>query len=278
MFVVKTDSLGNTEWQKTYGGPIQDAAYNIVQRGNNYIICGVTSSFCLSGDSTDTDLWIVYTDSVGNVVDTLSPLVPRPPIVLAAATPLAPANKAVNVITTPTLTWAPLPQATSFDVQVSRDNSFDAPILDRLVVSNDSTIAPSLANGTTYYWRVRGKADTATGPWSAVWSFTVAPQVGVADDHNVSPAQPVLDEVYPNPFVDAASVAIRLPAVFDRASTSLRMYDVLGREIADLSGQLFSSSHNVTIQLRSGELTAGSYTLVLESAGTKTVRSVQVVK
>ncbi len=43
-YLVKTDAAGNMEWQKDYGGNADDAAYNIVETENSYIIVGNTLS------------------------------------------------------------------------------------------------------------------------------------------------------------------------------------------------------------------------------------------
>lgn len=57
-WVVKTDSLGNVEWNRTYGGAGRDIAESIIQTSDGgYVIVG-TSGF---------SAWLVKTDSVGNM-------------------------------------------------------------------------------------------------------------------------------------------------------------------------------------------------------------------
>jgi len=62
-WLVKTDSFGNQEWNKTYGGAGYDWASSLVQTSDGgYVIAGSTNS---SGE-WGYDFWLVKTDSSGN--------------------------------------------------------------------------------------------------------------------------------------------------------------------------------------------------------------------
>jgi len=63
-WLVKTDSDGNMEWNKTYGGTKDDFAYSVVQTSDGgYAMEGYTNSFGAGGY----DFWLVKTDSLGNM-------------------------------------------------------------------------------------------------------------------------------------------------------------------------------------------------------------------
>lgn len=57
-WLVRTDSLGNTEWNKTYGGEGEDVANSVIEASDGgYALAGRAAS----------DLWVVKTDSAGNM-------------------------------------------------------------------------------------------------------------------------------------------------------------------------------------------------------------------
>jgi len=71
-WIVKTDSLGNQQWDKDFGGTSEDYLYSIQQTSDNgYILSGYSNSG-IGGDKTQaswgqSDFWIVKTDSLGNI-------------------------------------------------------------------------------------------------------------------------------------------------------------------------------------------------------------------
>lgn len=62
-WLIKTDSTGNKEWDKTYGGPFDDRGYNVISHGDGgYTLLGMTTP-----DGKDySDVWLIKTDSNGN--------------------------------------------------------------------------------------------------------------------------------------------------------------------------------------------------------------------
>lgn len=70
-WIVKTNSLGNKEWDKVIGGSGTDQLYSLQQTTDGGYILGGASLSGISGDKTqasqgDYDYWIVKTDSLGN--------------------------------------------------------------------------------------------------------------------------------------------------------------------------------------------------------------------
>ena len=64
-WLVKTDSAGNMQWNKTYGAGSYDIPYSVVETfDGGYAIAGRTSSFGAGAD----DFWLVKTDSFGNML------------------------------------------------------------------------------------------------------------------------------------------------------------------------------------------------------------------
>ncbi|HNR20321.1 MAG TPA: T9SS type A sorting domain-containing protein [Bacteroidia bacterium] len=71
-WIVKTDSVGNIQWQNSIGGNDADMLYSVQQTADRGYILGGYSFSNISGDKTEnnngsTDYWIVKTDSGGNI-------------------------------------------------------------------------------------------------------------------------------------------------------------------------------------------------------------------
>ena len=76
-WIVKTDSIGNKQWDKRYGGGGSDLLNSLVQSNDGgFVLAGQSSCGIDSGYSTlghgNMDYWVVKTDSIGNQIWDLS--------------------------------------------------------------------------------------------------------------------------------------------------------------------------------------------------------------
>lgn len=88
-----------------------------------------------------------------------------------------PANTTSPTVEEVVLNWEPLAGASAYELQISPDQFFNAPIGGTQVVNSTSYSPSPTLPAASYYWRVRG-LNTAQvpepGPWSDVWVFTRA--------------------------------------------------------------------------------------------------------
>ena len=63
-YVVKTDANGDIQWNKTYGGPLNESACGVLENsGGGYTIFAATNSYGGGGN----DFWLLKTDANGNL-------------------------------------------------------------------------------------------------------------------------------------------------------------------------------------------------------------------
>jgi hypothetical protein len=67
-YFVKTDASGNTLWNKTFGGPRSEAAWDVIQTSDGgYALACSTGSYGFGSGSTNVDAWIIKTDVEGGL-------------------------------------------------------------------------------------------------------------------------------------------------------------------------------------------------------------------
>jgi subtilisin family serine protease len=125
-----------------------------------------------------------------------------------------PANAATNVSVTPTLSWATVTAATSYNLQVSTSSNLASPLINTTGITTISRAISGLANSTTYYWRVSSTNANGTSAWSTIRSFTTAAPLAV-------PTAPTLR----SPAANATNVS-RTPALSWNAATRATTYEV----------------------------------------------------
>jgi sugar lactone lactonase YvrE len=152
-------------------GPAKDARLNF--------------PFNLSGVAVDRTGNLFIADSNNNRVRGVFACVP-----LAPAQITAPANGAININTTPSLSWSSVPAAFRYDVRL---DTFSLPA--RVIASDvtETTFTPSnLTPGTKYFWSVTAKSDpfcpSLASAVSAIVSFTTASVCGAGAFDLTSPA------------------------------------------------------------------------------------------
>jgi hypothetical protein len=77
-------------------------------------------------------------------------------------------------------TWARAGGATSYQLQVGLDSSFETIVLDHSEISGTSIRLGPFDPRVRHYWRVRPEGAEITGVWSNAWSFTTEAALALA--------------------------------------------------------------------------------------------------
>jgi len=86
----------------------------------------------------------------------------------------SPANEAINLETSVTLAWYPIPDVDEYGVRISTVSDFSSTVFSFTQNSTDSTytLPFTLLNGVSYYWYIFAKNSTGDGPIGDIWKFT----------------------------------------------------------------------------------------------------------
>ncbi|MCX6147231.1 MAG: T9SS type A sorting domain-containing protein [Candidatus Kapabacteria bacterium] len=84
----------------------------------------------------------------------------------------APPNKSIDLSLTYNFNWAGSVGATKYWFQIAKDSAFTDLFEENKNATDQNIIIQTMDPVTKFYWRVCGKTNFETGPWSEVWTFT----------------------------------------------------------------------------------------------------------
>ncbi|MBE2279365.1 MAG: family 10 glycosylhydrolase [Ignavibacteriaceae bacterium] len=189
---------------------------------------------------------------------------------------LVPANAQTGVGIDSFLVWRANPLAATYDVQLSTSTNFDPGtlVIDATGVTDTTLSYSGLDYNRLYSWRVRAINPLGSGEWSVSNRFrTQLSPTGIDDDSDI-PQEFGLFQNYPNPFNPVTSIKFSL---IESGYTTLKVYDVLGREIAVLfddymNAGIYSATFDAT------ELSSGTYLYELVSGNKRELKKMILVK
>ncbi|MFU8859510.1 MAG: hypothetical protein ACNA8K_03715 [Cyclonatronaceae bacterium] len=176
----------------------------------------------IAGTDLGNGLFLVPNYNSGNMVLT----VPGEPIELTAPELLSLADGSTDVSTIPDLRWNLVAGTAACHLQVSKNDDFSEPILDK-----DDVLAVTWRTGQldpfeTYHWRVRATNSAGAGEWSPDFTFTTgATVVNIDDEVAEMPDEYFLISNYPNPFNPQTTIRFGLQ---EAGFVTLDVNDMLG--------------------------------------------------
>ncbi|MCX6141956.1 MAG: cohesin domain-containing protein [Ignavibacteriales bacterium] len=201
----------------------------------------------------------------------------------AAPTLLSPVDNAINISLNPALTWNPLAEATSYELQVSPFSNFPDYVYDDTTSGSSRTIGP-LNLGTTYYWRVRARNAGGFGLFSSARTFKTIFTSAVENLDGALPREFALSQNYPNPFnpttsfeFQVASSSVKGGSASGGEFVTLKIFDVLGREVATLVNEVCPAGV-YTVRWDASSLPSGVYFYRLQAGAFTALRTMMLMK
>ncbi len=172
----------------------------------------------------------------------------------------------------PLLVWSSSDLAESYNVQISASNRFSTIALDTIVTDTTLQLAPLNPNAD-YYWRVSASNENGTSAYSDLGTFSTGTVTGI-EDNQLSISEYRLEQNYPNPFNPETKISFTLPSA---GYVSLRVYDMLGREVAVLVDE-YKDTGIYNYLFNAASLSSGIYFYQLQANGFSQIRKMTVIK
>ena len=142
-----------------------------------------------------------------------------------------PADSAINIQLSPTLSWNAIAGAVSYHLQLSTTSIFTTCIVNDSTLTTPSKATGPLSLATTYYWRVRAKNDGGYGNFSTTRQFKTIRTTSVEQTSEEIPKEYAVSQNYPNPFNPATTIQFAVPK---QSFVRLVVFDLLGRNVLTL--------------------------------------------
>jgi len=166
----------------------------------------------------------------------------------------------------PTFTWDSMTAFTTYDLELSlvKGSRNDVFTITDITTSSYTISGNPLQDGQTYSWRLRAKnpggASENASAWTEPQIFTVGP-TQTKNNNTVISKENTLTQNYPNPFNPSTSISY---SIAENSIVKLTVYDMLGREVANLvnTQQL---SGNYSAMFNASHLASGVYIYRLDA-------------
>ena len=190
---------------------------------------------------------------------------------------LYPEDLALDIELNPTLIWSSSYLATEYNLQLSEglNINLEELLLDTLVTDTTFKYEFLMVN-KIYSWRILAGNEIGQSDWTGIFKFKTAADTTLGtDDIDLNlPQEYTLEQNYPNPFNPVTTISFGIP---ESGMTSLRVYNIIGQEIAVLLNEdIPAGLYN--IQFDATDMTSGLYLYRLQSNDFIAIKKMLLIK
>ncbi|MFA7288457.1 MAG: T9SS type A sorting domain-containing protein [Melioribacteraceae bacterium] len=184
-----------------------------------------------------------------------------------------PDNVTVPVVS-PVLSWiVPLKTNKLYDLEVADNAGFNNKSVYTDINSTFKKV-DGLEKGKNYFWRVQGKDNEGnTTYYSGTGKFTVDVNITSVEEQKI-PNEYSLEQNYPNPFNPTTIIQFNMPR---SGLASLKIFDILGREIATLMNEI-KDAGTYKVTWNGSGLSSGIYIYKLTTGDFTSVKKMTLIK